>query len=36
MLDISGDALGWLIAIGFELVFAIVAGGIAFHWSRAS
>jgi len=36
MLDISGDALGWLLAIGFALVFAVVAGAVAYHWSRAN
>jgi hypothetical protein len=36
MLDIPGDTLGWLIAIGFALVFAIIAGAVAYRWSRAS
>jgi hypothetical protein len=36
MLDISGDALGWLPAISFALVFAVVAGAVAYHWSRAN
>ena len=36
MLDISGDALGWLLAIGFALVLAVLAGAVAYYWSRAS
>ena len=36
MLDISGDALGWLLAIGFALVLAVFAGAVAYHWSRAN
>lgn len=36
MLDISGDALGWLLAIGFALVFAVMAGAVAYHWSGAN
>jgi hypothetical protein len=36
MLDISGDALGWLLAIGFALVFAVIAAAVAYHWSRAN
>ena len=35
-MDFSGDALAWLLAIGFGLVFAVVAGAVAYHWSRAS
>ena len=36
MLDISGDALGWLLAISFALVLVVVAGAVAYHWSRAN
>jgi hypothetical protein len=36
MLDISGEALGWLLAIAFALVSAVVAGAVAYHWSRAN
>jgi hypothetical protein len=36
LLDFSGDAFGWLIAIGFALVFAVIAGAVAYHWSRAN
>jgi hypothetical protein len=35
MLDLSGDAFGWLLAIGFALIFAAVAGAVAYYWSRA-
>jgi len=35
-MDLSGDALGWLLAIGFALVFAVVAGAVAYQWSRAN
>jgi hypothetical protein len=36
MLDISGDELGWVLAIIFAVVFGVAAGAIAYHWSRAS
>jgi hypothetical protein len=33
MLDTSGDELGWLLAIGFALVFA--AAPVAYYWYPA-
>ena len=35
MFDMSGDALGWLLAIGFAIVFGVVAGAVTYYWSRA-
>jgi hypothetical protein len=32
----SGDELGWLLAIGFALVFGVAAGAVAYYLSRAS
>ena len=34
MLEVSANELAWLLAIGFALVFAVVAGAVAYHWSR--
>jgi len=34
MFDMSGDDLGWLLAIGFALVFAAAAGAVAYRWLR--
>jgi hypothetical protein len=34
MVDISGDELAWLLAIGFALLFGVAAGAVAYYWSR--
>jgi hypothetical protein len=34
MFDMSGDELGWLLAISFTLVFGATAGAIAYFLSR--
>jgi len=36
MLDISGDELGWVLAIIFAVIFGVIAGAVAYHWSRAN
>jgi hypothetical protein len=36
MFDMSGDELGWVLAIGFALVFAVASGAVAYYLSRAS
>jgi len=36
MFDISGDELGWVLAIIFAVIFGVVAGAVAYHWSRAN
>jgi hypothetical protein len=36
MLDISGDELGWVLAIIFAVIFGVIAGAVADHWSRAN
>jgi hypothetical protein len=36
MFDMSGDDLGWLLAIGFALVFTVGAGAVAYYLSRAT
>jgi hypothetical protein len=34
MLDISGDELAWLLAIGFALIFTVGADAVAYYWWR--
>jgi hypothetical protein len=34
MFDMSGDDLGWLLAIAFTLVFATATGAVAYFLSR--
>jgi hypothetical protein len=33
--DMSGDEFGWLLAIGFSLIFATASGAVAYFLSRA-
>ena len=34
--DMSGEELGWLLALGFALAFGVAAGAVAYYLSRAS
>jgi hypothetical protein len=32
--DMSGDELGWIMALGFALIFATASGAVAYYLSR--
>jgi hypothetical protein len=34
MLNMSGDELGWAVAVGFAVLFAALAGFVAYYLSR--